>query len=140
MGNSESPLEMIARLGNDLMSGVHVKKAADDKAIQRMQASAYRDLGEQVPEEYVALLRVSNGVQINGAYFKSAEHLVLENLDVLQPEIILLGNEGNVADYVFDRRDRRFHIINMGSPDDKFESFNSFVELLAAVLQSQQVQ
>jgi hypothetical protein len=91
------------------------------------------------PESYVRLLRLSNGMQINGAYFKEAENLVLENLDVPHPEIIVLGHEGNMAEYVFDRRDRRFHTINMGFPDESLASFESFEEMLLTVFREQQV-
>jgi hypothetical protein len=104
-----------------------------------MQEAARRDLGEPVPDGYVALLRFSDGAQVNGAYLKSAEHLVPENLDVLRPEVIVLGNSGNTAEFVFDRRDQRFHITNMGFPDERFSSFDSFAGLLAAVLHEQQV-
>jgi hypothetical protein len=132
-------LATLARLGSDPMSGVYLQPPADEATIWQMQEAARRDLGEPVPEEYAALLRVANGVQINGAYFKSAENLVPENLDVLRREIIVLGTEGNMAELVFDLRDRQFHTINMGFPDERFESFGSFAELLAVVLQEQQV-
>ncbi|MBL8798445.1 MAG: hypothetical protein JNM56_31410 [Planctomycetia bacterium] len=139
MAEAANALATLARLGDDPLSGVHLQPIAGEAAIRRMQSAARRDLGEPVPDEYAALLRVTNGVQINGAYFKSAEHLVPENLDVPRPEIIVLGTEGNMAEYVFDRRDRRFHTINMGFPDERFASFGSFEELLAAVLHDQQV-
>jgi hypothetical protein len=139
MVDAADALAALARLGSDPMSGVYVQPAADEGAIRQMQEAARRNLGEPVPDEYAALLRVTNGVQVNGAYFKSAEHLVPENLDVHRPEIIVLGTEGNMAEFVFDRRDRRFHTINMGSPDERFASFGSFAELMAAVLQEQQV-
>jgi hypothetical protein len=132
-------LATLAHLGHDPMSGVYLQPAADEGAIHQMQAAARRDLGEPVPEGYVALLRVTNGAQINGASFKPAERLVPENLDVPRPEIIVLGTEGNMAEFVFDRRDRRFHTVNMGFPDERLASFGSFAELLVAVLREQQV-
>ena len=135
----EDAFATIARLGSDSMSGVYVQPPADEGAIRRMQESASRDLGEPVPEEYAALLRLTNALQIIGAYFKSAENLVPENLDVPQPDVIVLGNDGNMAEFVFDRRDRRFHVINMGFPNERFSSFDSFAEMLARILQEQQV-
>src|ERR1700722_4900649 len=98
----EMILEMLTRLARDSMS-VDLQTAANDTAIQRMKEAARKDLGEPVPEEYLEFLRFSNGIQIDGVYFKTAEHLVLENLDVPRPEIIVLGNEGNIAEFVFDR-------------------------------------
>lgn len=136
---ASSALMALVRLGSSPTSGVYLNAAADEHAIHEMQAAAQRDLGDQIPEGYVALLRVTNGVQINGAYLKTAEHLVPENLDVLRPEVIVLGLEGNMAEFVFDRRDRQFHIINLGFPDERFASFETFDELLATVLREQQI-
>jgi hypothetical protein len=112
MAKAADTLATLARIGSDPLSGVYLQPAADEEAIGRMQAAARQDLGESVPEGYVALLRITNGVQINGVYFKAAEHLVGDNLDVPRPEILVLGTEGNMAEFVFDRRDRRFHTIN----------------------------
>jgi hypothetical protein len=140
MVNAGDALTVLARLGNDPMSGVYLQPPAAEEAIRRMQEAARQDLGEPVPDEYAALLRVTNGVQINGAYFKSAEHLVPENLDMPRLAVIVLGTEGNVAEFVFDRRDRRFHTINLGFPDEQLASYSSFAELLVAVVQEQRVQ
>ena len=118
---------------------LYLAPKANEDSIQRMQADAERDLGEPVPEGYVAFLRVANGAQIEGACFKEAENLVPENLDINHSEVIVLGNEGNMAYYVFDRRDRRFHTINLGFPDERFESYDSFEEMLIGVLKEQQV-
>jgi len=129
----------LVRLGADESKAVYLRPGADDAAIARMQEAAQRDLGEPVPEGYVALLRITNGMQIMNTGFKEADHLVLENLDVPHPEIIVLGSEGNMAEFVFDRRDRRFHTINMGYPDERIDSFATFEELLITVMREQQV-
>jgi hypothetical protein len=50
-----------------------------------------------------------------------------------------LGNSGNHAEFVFDRRDRKFHTINMGFPDERLATFDRLGELLIAVLREQQV-
>jgi len=136
--NCDMIQETLTRLARESM-GVYLQAAANETAIRRMQEAARQDLGEAVPEEYAEFLRFSNGVQINNSYFKTAEHLVLENLDVPRPEIIVLGNDGNVAEFVFDRRDRKFHTIHMGFPDDRYASFGTFAEMLTTVLREQQV-
>lgn len=118
---------------------VYLNKKASEAGLGRMQAAAKRDLGEGLPEGYVALLRLSNGVQINGAYFKEAENLVAENLDLAQPDVIVLGLDGGLAEYIFDKRDRRFHIVQFGFPDERSASFDTFDELLGAVLREQGV-
>jgi hypothetical protein len=131
-------LPTLARLGADKQRAVYLRPKASEAAIRRMQTAAKRNLSELVPDAYVALLRITNGVQINGAFFKEAENLVPENLDINHPDIIVLGNEGNVAYYVFDKRDRRFHTINLGFPDERFESYDSFEGMLIGVLKEQQ--
>ncbi len=139
MSDAPNALETLRRRGADDTSGVYLRRGCDDEAIADMQAAAATHLGEAVPESYVRLLRLTNGVQINGAYFKEAENLVLENLDVPRPEIIVLGNEGNMAEYVYDRRDRQFHTINMGHSDERFASFATFDEMLLLVMKEQDV-
>jgi hypothetical protein len=118
---------------------VYVQPPATEEAVNAMQAAALRDLGERVPDGYIALLQVANGAQINAAYFKEAENLVPENLDVQRGNVIVLGHEGNTAEYVFDRRDRRYHIVNMGAEDERLASFATFEEMLQAVMKQQQV-
>jgi hypothetical protein len=130
-------LPMLIRLGAE--GAVYLAPKASEAAIRRMQAAAKRDLGEPVPEAYVALLRIANGAQIQGAFFKEAENLVSENLDINHPEIIVLGNDGNMAYYAFDKRDRRFHTINLGFPDERFEPYDSFEDMLIGVLKEQGV-
>lgn len=132
-------LKLLSELGADPENAVYLRPGASEEAIRTLQVVARKHLGEEVPEAYVRLLRLSNGMQINGAFFKEAENLVLENLDVPRPEIIVLGNEGNMAEYVFDKRDERFHIINMGFPDERFDSFETFEEMLLTVFREQQV-
>ena len=44
-----------------------------------------------------------------------------------------------LVEYVFDKRDRRFHTITMGFPDERQASFQTFEEMLSTVLREQQV-
>lgn len=136
---STEVFETLQRLGTDPVSGVDLSEPASEEALERLQADARGQLGEEIPAAFLALLRITNGLQVNNAYFKKAEVLVLENLDVPRPQVIVLGDQGNVEEYVFDRRDRRFHMINMGFPDERFESFDTFEELLLTVMTHQQV-
>lgn len=131
--------ETLARLGANPTSGVYLRPGCSETTIRRMQAAARRDLGEEVPVAFPRLLRITNGLQINGAYFKEAEKLVPENLDVSHDEVVVLGDEGNMAWYVFDKQDRRFHTVNLGFPNERFASFASFEEMLLEVLREQKV-
>jgi hypothetical protein len=131
--------ETLVRLGADPMSGVHLRPASKTSAIKRMQVAAKRDLGAEIPDSFVRLLRITNGVQINCAYFKEAENIVPENLDIPRPEIIVLGNEGNMAEHVFDKRNQKFHTIDMGDCDERLASYTTFENMLLAVMREQQV-
>lgn len=133
------PFSLLAWLGGNPRSGVYLRPPCDEATLEHLQTAARRDLDEEVPQSFLRLLRITNGVQINGAYFKEAEILVPENLDLSWPEVIVLGTEGNMVQYVFDRRDREYHTINMGFPDERFASFTTFDAMLLAVLQEQQV-
>lgn len=131
--------ETLIGLGDDPTSGVYLEPGCDNNAIGRLQALAVKELKEKLPEGFVRLLRLTNGAQINGAYFKTAEHLVAENLDLALPDVIVLGNSGNVSEFIFDKRDKKFHAVKMGFPDEKLASYESFEALLLAVLKEQQV-
>jgi hypothetical protein len=131
-------VEQLIRLGRSELSGVHLRLPAAEAAIQQLQSDASRKLGEEIPQSFITLLRVTNGLQINCAYFKEAEHIVLDNLDLFEKNVIFLGND-SLAQYVFDKRDKRFHTINMGFPDERFASYDTLEEMLAAVLKEQQV-
>jgi hypothetical protein len=131
--------DILSRIGTNPRSGVHLEPGCTEDALRKLQSDARQHLGLEVPASYLRMLRLTDGVQINGASFKKAEHLVLENLDVPRPEIIVLGSSGNVAEYVFDKRDGRFHTINMGFPDERFASFQTFEEMLSMVMREQQV-
>jgi Gamma-glutamyl cyclotransferase, AIG2-like len=130
--------DTLARLGADPERAVYLRPGAGEAAILNLQRAARTRLGEQVPESFVRLLRLTNGAQINGAFFKEAENLVLENLDVPRPDLIVLGNAGNVDEYVFDTRDRHFHIVTFGFEDERVASFRTFEELLLRVFRDQE--
>ncbi len=132
-------LATLVELGQCPLSGVYLREGATEAAIGTLQTEVQRELGQPLPEEYAALLRLTNGLQINNVLFKKAEELVPENLELFRPGILILGREGNTAELVFDGRDRRFHIVNLGSPDERFSSFDSLAGLLAEVLREQQV-
>ena len=134
---TDSVYDTLARLGADPGRAVYLRPPAGEAAILNLQREARTKLGEEVPESFVRLLRLSNGAQINGAFFKEAEKLVLENLDVPRRGVIVLGNAGNVDEYVFDTRDRQFHIVTFGFEAERVASFRTFEELLSRVFRDQ---
>jgi hypothetical protein len=137
-GFASGVYDTLARLGADPERAVYLRPGAGEAAILDLQRDARMRLGEPVPESFVRFLRLTNGAQINGAFFKEAENLVLENLDVPRPNVIVLGNAGNVDEDVFDRRDRHFHIVTFGFEDERVDSFRTFEELLLRVFRDQE--
>jgi hypothetical protein len=132
-------LDTLKRRGDDETSGVYLNPGAGAVAIREMQECAERHLGAPLPDAYVEFLKITNGAQLNCAYFKSAEHLVAENLVVPRPEIIVLGNAGNIDEFVFDLRRKKFHTIAMGCQDHIRASFDSFYEMLMTVMEEEDV-
>ncbi len=131
--------ETIKKWAGKGCSCVYLQPPCEEAALIRMQTDAKRHLGEEIPESYVQFLRLTNGAQFDGAFFKKGEDLVPENLDAPDARVIRLGNSGNVDDYVFDRRDRTFNVVSFGDPDSRFSSFPTFEGLLHDVLWQQQI-
>jgi hypothetical protein len=132
--NERDTVAMLLAFGAEPSSGVYLNQPASKDSIRAMQVAAVRDLGVSVPDGYLQLLRATDGVQINNAYFKSAEYLVPENLDAYHAGVIVLGNSGNNAWFIYDTRDSRFHITNLGFPDERFKSFDTFDAMLREVM------
>jgi hypothetical protein len=135
---ASSVYDTLTRLGADPERAVYLRPGAGEAAIRNLQRDARERLGEHVPESFVRLLRLTNGAQINGAFFKEAENLVLENLDVPRDHVVVLGNAGNVDEYVFDTRDRHFHVVTFGFEGERVASFQTFEELLVCVFRTQE--
>ena len=105
--------------------------------IEKLQLAAKKEFGVAIPQSFICLLKLSNGIQINTAFFKQAENLIADNLDFKSPEVIVLGNSGNVEAYIFDRRDGKFYAVNIFNFDERFESYATFEAMLSAIMQAQ---
>ena len=90
-----------------------------------------------IPQSSIHLLKLSNGIQINTVFFKQAENLIAENLDFESPDVIVLGNSGNVEAYIFDKRDGKFYAVNIFNFEERFESYATFEAMLLAIIQEQ---
>lgn len=99
-------------------------------------------LGHNLPESYVELLRMSNGVQINNAVIESASAVIELNtaLRATNPEYagyLVLGYQGNMEHYVFNHAKKAFQTVNFFSVGDVFETYASFNELLSGIVKAQ---
>lgn len=110
---------------------------ADLASLQRWLQSI---AGIEVPEEYLELLRASDGAQIDNDLVFSAEDCRWQNeplyRDARYRRHLLIGREGNVASWAYDVDARRFVISAFGSPEAVFESFESLADLIASRLES----
>jgi len=43
---------------------IYIRPAASETAIKKLRRAAKSELGEDIPDEYLKLLRLSNGIQI----------------------------------------------------------------------------
>ena len=63
--------------------------------------------------------------------------MIAENLDFESPDVIVIGNSGNVEAYIFARRDGKFYAVNIFNFDERFESYATFEAMLATIIQEQ---
>lgn len=95
---------------------------------------------------YLALLRFSNGLQIENSIFDSAEGCIENNLDhrrqcpAVGTRFLLLGSNGNLDSYVYDAQApaRPFLVANFygdfSRGDEIFASFATLDHLVSALL------
>lgn len=128
---------MIDSWRNDPFYKDYLNSGASNTEIKKLQSAAKQKLGIAIPESFIRLLKISNGIQIDGVFFKKAENLIAENLDLESREVVVLGNSGNVEAYIFERRDRKFYTVNIFDFDEKLESYATFEAMLLAIIQKQ---
>ena len=133
--NLPNAFALLSALSREPLSAIYLKPGCDEIVIDRLQQSARLSLGGDIPEGFIRMLRFTNGLQVDSSHFTNASMLVAENLEIAySPQIILLGNRGNVDDYIFDRKDRQYHVSSLGYPQERWASFPSFEELLLSIL------
>lgn len=128
----------LMRLSADRENRVYLNPPAGAAAVRRLREASARDLGLPVPDALAALLLMSNGLDINYVSFLDAQRLVPENLTTPRPGVLVigcsLGNPEHPTEFVFDPRTNQFHEVPAGNPDARLTSFDTFEELLVAVL------
>ena len=128
--------EIIASWRNHSFYKDYLNSGCSDGEIEKLQLAA-KEFGFTIPRSFIRLLKISNGIQINSVFFKEAENLIAENLDLESPEVIVLGNSGNVEAYIFDRRDSKFHTVNFFNFAEKFATYATFEAMLLAIIRVQ---
>jgi len=131
----EATLERITEVCK--MFNRDMQPAADDLVIERLQRECARRLKLQVPERYCDLLRLTDGVEWNGARFFAAGHPARTFPTVIEetithrpwlPKLIL----GNMEDryFCFDLETNKYQVYDLGY-HKPCRCFNEFDELFA---------
>lgn len=90
-------------------------------------------------DEYVELLKLSNGFEWNGLFIDGAYDFLLSNMDLRETrgdynkKFIIFGS-GSVESYVYNLNSRLYCIVNMVDFDTVFEPFKSFSDMFMAAL------
>jgi hypothetical protein len=58
-------------------------------------------------------------------------------MDQKYADYIVLGYQGNLDHYVLNKRQGKYQAVNFFSPDEVFESYGSFYELLSDIVKHQ---
>jgi hypothetical protein len=119
--------------------------------IERLREQARTELGDEVPEAYLGFLRLTNGLDWNGANFFATETtqtrghrpgtiegLVPANLgyrDVEDMRDFLVFGSSGMELYVYDKKNRDYRIQDSVSMDT-YETYADFDSLVTEVLRS----
>ena len=135
--HSHDVFNTISRLAAAENNGVYLRPACSGEILKELQIAAHRSIGESFPGAVISLFALSDGCQINNAYFYKAQNL----LDALNRQCggMFVPGDDETAYLMFDSEDRRFQIILEGATDEKFKSFDTFEELLLRVMKEQAV-
>ena len=127
-----------------------VEPPAPAERIEPLRSAARVELSIDLPAEYAAFLELSDGLDWNGAVIYATERkaeapgrpflegLVPANLDLRDnPDLgrLLVLGESGMELYVHDPQSGAFRIIDRVSMDP-YDTFDSFGDLLAAILRS----
>jgi hypothetical protein len=117
--------------------GVYLKRPVSAVDLEQLQEYARIALGQTLPQDYVSFLNQSDGLQVENALFMAASDVAPTNLDSPIDFRIRVGSAGNLDDFFFDVRIRKFVIAPMGHPDETHSLHDTFWDLLKCVLKEQ---
>jgi hypothetical protein len=123
-------------------AGVYFSTPCSEAEIALTREQSQVLLGHNLPEGYIELLRMSNGVQINNAVIESASAVIELNTELRATNqeyvgYLVLGYQGNMEHYVFNHARKTFQTVNFFSVGEVFETYVSFNELLSGIINAQ---
>jgi len=90
-------------------------------------------------DEYIELLKLTDGFEWNGFFIESTKGFVESNLDLREirddynNNFIIFGS-GSIESYVFNIKSKRYCITNAVNLNEEFESFETFGNMFIAAL------
>lgn len=121
---------ILEKIGNDLRShDGWLQPPADDDEIIDLQIRSKNELEIYIPDEYLDLLRITNGIDYNGTVFYAANRSLITGYDDRYIEGIVSANifARDVAEMnnylIFGESDDLLHVLNF--PKRKYQTIES---------------
>ena len=136
--------------------GVHPRPPCSPAAMKELVNGARAEFAFEVPDDYVRLLRLTDGLQTQSGYIHGAEAFLEYNSDHwcrdittsqkgdvltvrfdakapsdrIPPAFALIGDEGNMEWFVYMLQPPEYRVTTMGFADEVHERFQGLGELL----------
>jgi len=89
-------------------------------------------------DEYIELLRLTNGFEALDVYFYEVENFIPFTLDsqkaINSKDIIVFGYSGSILMYTYNMKNKTYHMANTCDLFENIETFKTFGELVKASL------
>lgn len=121
-------------------SGVYRNEHASEDDLAQLQEYVLTEFGSDLPADYTSFLRISDGLQVENALFMGAADVAALNSDAPVESMFRIGEAGNLDDFLFDVRTRKFVIVPIGRPSEVHSAHDTFWELLKTVRDQQGVE
>lgn len=124
-------------------------EGASVKEIQKLQEEARKRLNQELPEEYMEVLKEINGFNENGIFFYGVDEELLDSAPVNHVDGFLDYNEdrseydeekniiylceGAIDWYVYDINEKAYKLLDAPCGDE-VETFESFDEMMCVIL------
>lgn len=121
---------ILKKISNDIRSyGGQLQSPAADDEIMNLQMQSKNELGINLPDEYLDLLRITNGIDYNGTVFYATDRSLIVGYDDRYIEGIVSANMfardvEEMKDYfIFGESDDLLHVLNL--PGRKYQTIES---------------
>jgi len=135
--------------------GVYFRKPLSLAKIKSLAARIHAEMGVEIPDEYIRLLRVTNGIQTQRGYLSDLEEIRSQNIEIWSMEseggvsadgdfqirskprakpqemtYLWLGYDGNSAEQILDLDSGEYRQMVLGGTDEPLNKDRSLIGLL----------